>query len=88
MFPVLLLILVVKIAEVQERVVKFQGRQGRQNKEAKFEEKRGRESQLQFKSLNSTHLEVGWTNSFDLDFYVIKSVNLVLLNQHLEKKIQ
>ena len=52
-------------------------RNGRQNKDSKmFTEFRGGKGKLLFKAISSTQLEVTWTNSFKVNFDVIKSVKL------------
>merc|ERR1719206_328385 len=52
-------------------------RKGRQNKESKiFNELRGGKGKLLFKAISGTQLEVTWTNSFEVNFDVIKSVKL------------
>ena len=66
-------------AEVMRENIKMCTKQvaRRQNKESEiFTESRGGKSNLLFKAISSTQLEVTWTNSFKVNFDVIKSVKL------------
>jgi hypothetical protein len=75
------LFLCVIVPNIQATDINYHGRNKMRHKRdpsssIKFEARTGRDSLLACEALNSTHLEVHWTHSFDLDLDMVQSAVL------------